>query len=468
MKNQNWPQIVLILLVIICLSCKQGSESTTEAHAYSVGEVVSYEDISPDIYFAGESNDRIDPNHEMIQSFRDRKSQDLSNPKFPQPFNSVEDQAPPKTIGSKIPWDDVKEVFRFDWDKIDSEFKRIFVNMIKVKTVLDHADIKIREMSIAADGVLPKHVDRAPGVYHILDGNAIVWSDGQSVKTCVGTSIKLESWSPRSIRVTSDTPLKVLWISWAPGGQQDYLNAGYYLTGSNFHVQAKEAILPDDYQHWALGQPLDCMDTMSIKSKIVNNKFYERAYNRLEQDKKQYGESQGQYPMTPLFSTERDIDWLDFTNINVMSFFWAKDASKGKDMLSAWNKIARMKGVFQAKVPEGQYDLNFSYIAIGSHGKYVTHSHATPEFYYILGGRTEWILNGVTSEARAGDLYFHSPYQDHEMRVLSADKPMRAITGSWAPFGDRSVFNAPFYLLGDIDEIKTKAQFPENWSFYSD
>ena len=39
---------------------------------------------------------------------------------------------------------------------------------------------------------------------------------------------------------------------------------------------------------------------------------------------------------------------------------------------------------FHAKVPEQLYDFNMSYIANGPKGKYVTHSHATPEFYYVI------------------------------------------------------------------------------------
>ena len=141
----------------------------------------------------------------------------------------------------------------------------------------------------------------------------------------------------------------------------------------------------------------------------------------------------GLYSSTPRVSDETQFQWLDFTRLADAGFFWAKDARAGADLLVRWNEIARMKGVFRAARPEGSYDFNLSYIAIGPTGKYVTHSHATPEFYYILEGETEWILDGETFTARPGHVYFHGPYWDHEMRGLAEGVPMRAITGSWAP-----------------------------------
>jgi quercetin dioxygenase-like cupin family protein len=161
-----------------------------------------------------------------------------------------------------------------------------------------------------------------------------------------------------------------------------------------------------------------------------------------------------------------DVEWLDFTNLGTAAFFWAEDAAQGAEVLRAWNRIVRMKGVFQAKVPEQGYDLNYSYIAIGPHAKYVTHSHATPEFYYVLSGKTEWIVDGEVETAVAGDLYFHAPYADHEMRVLETGEPMRAITGSWAPFGDRSVFEQPFLLNEPLPAQRTGAALAADFDFH--
>lgn len=172
------------------------------------------------------------------------------------------------------------------------------------------------------------------------------------------------------------------------------------------------------------------------------------------------------YPKTPDFSNEKDVEWLDFENIAGEGFFWAKDASKAGLLLEAWNKMARMKGVFQAKVPNHGYDLNVSYLSIGPKGKYVTHSHATPEFYYILGGETEWIVDKKAYLATPGNLYFHAPYMAHEMRGLKEGKPQVAITGSWAPFGDRTVFKATMLLTEALPQQPEASFIKKGFNFH--
>ncbi len=97
----------------------------------------------------------------------------------------------------------------------------------------------------------------------------------------------------------------------------------------------------------------------------------------------------------------------------------------------------------------------------------MTHSHATPEFYYILGGETEWILEGEKEIGKAGDVFFHSPYWNHEMKVLKSKEALRAITGSWAPFGDRRVFEQPFVLLEDLPQQKSSAVIEEDFQFHN-
>jgi mannose-6-phosphate isomerase-like protein (cupin superfamily) len=125
-----------------------------------------------------------------------------------------------------------------------------------------------------------------------------------------------------------------------------------------------------------------------------------------------------------------------------------------------------MKGIFQARNPGAQYDFNFSYIALGPTSKYVTHSHATPEFYYVLDGETEWIVDGETFTARPGHVYFHGPYRNHEMRGLREGEPMRAITGSWAPFGDRKVWKQPGFLLAPLPNQGEAVEIPDDFDFH--
>jgi mannose-6-phosphate isomerase-like protein (cupin superfamily) len=128
--------------------------------------------------------------------------------------------------------------------------------------------------------------------------------------------------------------------------------------------------------------------------------------------------------------------------------------------------MVRMKGVFQAKVPGSQYDFNISYIGVGPKGKYITHSHATPEFYYILGGETEWIVDKKRYVARAGNMYVHSPYVDHEMRGLIEGDPEVVITGSWAPFGDRSVFKKSGLISEALVQQPAESVIAEDFNFH--
>lgn len=181
----------------------------------------------------------------------------------------------------------------------------------------------------------------------------------------------------------------------------------------------------------------------------------------------QYKKYTGLYPGAPQFSNELDVNWLDFENIPAEGFFWARDASKAGDTLRAWNKMVRMKGVFQAKVPGSQYDFNVSYIAVGPKGKYITHSHATPEFYYILGGETQWIVDQKHYVAKAGNMYVHSPYIDHEMRGLIEGDPEVVITGSWAPFGDRSVFQVPGLLTEALPQQPVESVIADDFNFHN-
>ena len=105
-------------------------------------------------------------------------------------------------------------------------------------------------MAIAAGGILRLHVQATPSVYHILGGAAEVISGDSMSLVGIGTSIKFDSYTPKRVKVTSEEPLKILWFSWAPEGNKSYLESGYYLTGSNVHIQPIEAVLPNDFDFW--------------------------------------------------------------------------------------------------------------------------------------------------------------------------------------------------------------------------
>lgn len=459
-------------LSIITMALTLAAASTSlSAQQYipKVGEVFSYKDISQDIYVEKAENKKNDPANSIFEALRHKRKVDIANPNAPQAFSGA-DIVQPEFRSSTAPWQALEMVFPGDWDAIKMTSPAALSQLraaVKVKTVMDHPDFKIIELALAPGALLPRFSDAAPGSFHILEGAVEVTVDDQTIAGHTGTSVKLESLSQRRLKVVSDAPAKILWFRWAPEGDQTYLNYGYYLTGCNFHAQPLEAAMPDNFEHW--NEPERQRFTHLQHSKVfepAKDSFYGAQVAELAKMKARDDSVLLRYPLTPLFSNEKDVQWLDFTKLDAKSFFWSKDAAKGGDLLAAWDKIARMKGIFQAKVPEQLYDFNMSYIANGPRGKYVTHSHATPEFYYILGGETEWLLNGEQYTAIAGNVYFHSPYWDHEMLGLKEGVPKVAITGSWSPHGDRTVFEQDMVFTEALTVQVSSAVFSEQFNFH--
>ena len=401
--------------------------------------------IKPEIYYPTKESRKIDPNDKVLQGFRDRRIKDLADPKMPGPF-SINDYAREETISSDVPWEDLSNIFRFkNWDALKRESPNKMAQLskaVKARVVFASSDVKILELAVAAGGILPAFSQPGPSAYHIIEGSAEFTSGKKTANVFTGTSVKVEPGDKVRIKVTSKKPLKALWFSWAPGGDQQYLSAGYFLTGANFHIQPEEAEIPKNFEYWEKQK----------KHKVIGTKGK--------------GSSAGKslYPDAPTFRSEIDDTWLDFTGLADGGFFWADDFKKMGSLMGIVNKIVKMKGVFRATVPKKQYDFNIAYITWGPRSKYIMHSHATPEFYYILAGKTEWMLGGPDGNvysAEPGNMYFHAPYLDHEMRGLSNKSGQVAITGSWAPNGDRSVFTKPFVLKEALPKQKKSAVFPK-------
>ena len=156
------------------------------------------------------------------------------------------------------------------------------------------------------------------------------------------------------------------------------------------------------------------------------------------------------YPNTPTFKSASEIEWVDLMKLDPKAFFFVKDLQKLGNLSTMLSKIAKIKSVFRVQRPDSGYDLNYSYLAWGPQSKYTTHSHAICEFYYLLEGDVEYIINEQKFHAVPGNFYWHPPYYDHEMRGLKADVPFLSISGSWIPYGKRDLFEKPFLLLEDI------------------
>ncbi|MEG1272923.1 MAG: hypothetical protein RSD50_06920 [Acinetobacter sp.] len=458
---------ILKISILMSLTANVYADSSVVKHDY---DHISFKDISPEIYYENEKNRKMDMADSALEVMRNKKKRDLSDPNSPQRFEGLNNISP-EFISSQKPWNKLEDVFPTDWSTLNKSSQRQLQDLaktVKVKTVMDHPDLKIIEIAIGPNGILPQFSDPAPGAFHILGGDAEITVGQNTVHAYTGTSIKLEPLSLRRIEVKSKEPLKLLWFRWAPNGQEAYLNYGYYLTGTNFHIQPYQANMPENFEQWddAVRKKYEVLPFKELKTATGNNVYKQ---NLLVVDSLKQKANQGLplYPNTPTFLAEKDRQWIDFTKLDASSgFFFAADAEKNKGLIHSWNKMARMKGVFRAIVPNKLYDFNLSYLSIGPKGKYVTHSHATPEFYYILGGKTEWEINKKKYIAEAGNTYFHSPYYDHEMLGLKEGSAMVALTGSWAPFGDRTVFDKKILFTEALPTQKEESFIQNGFNFY--
>ena len=451
-------KITYLLLFIPFFSCQQQNRETT--NTLSRKDFTPIEKIDPQIYFATEENMANDPNNSLTDMFRKKKVADMANPKKPRPFdekdiNQIENKSHQQA------WMSADKIFKFDWNQLGEKALTNLSKIIKTRLIFDNLDLKVVELAITAGGILPLHAQGTPSVYHILGGEAEVWSNDNLAKVTPGTSITFDSYAKKKVKVTSDEPLKILWLSWAPEGDKSYLESGYYLTGSNLQVQPIQAVLPNKFTFWdeEVGRSFQIIDS-EMTSPTSRSEFI-KAQNTtwINIEKTSF------YPTTPTFKSAADIDWIDLLNLDPKSFFFAKDLLKLGDLTKVLSRLAKIKSVFRVKRPDTGYDLNYSYLAWGPQSKYTTHSHAICEFYYLLNGDVEYIINQQKYHAVPGNFYWHPPYYDHEMRGLKADVPFLSISGSWIPFGKRELFELPFLLLEDIPE-PDGLTFPEDFDFH--
>jgi len=453
----NIYKIIYLLLFLALFACQQKSSETT---SLSKKDFTPIDKIDPQIYFATPENIAKDPNNALTDMFRKKKAADMANPDKPRPFDE-KDINQLENISHQQPWTPLDKIFKFDWEQLGDNALMDLAKVIKTRLVFDNLDLKVVELAIASGSILPTHAQATPSVYHILGGEAEVWSNEAVAKVASGTSITFDSYAKKKVKVTSAEPLKILWFSWAPEGDKSYLESGYYLTGSNLQVQPIQAVIPNEFTFWdaTAGKPFETLEgkksTPTSNSKYI--KSQNTTWNNLEKN--------NFYPNTPTFKSAGAIDWVDLVNLDPKSFFFAKDLLKLGDLTKMLGRLAKIKSVFRVKRPDSGYDLNYSYLAWGPQSKYTTHSHAICEFYYLLEGDVEYIINQQKFHAVPGNFYWHPPYYDHEMRGLKAGVPFLSISGSWIPFGKRELFDKPFLLLEDIPTPKEQ-QLPDDFKFH--
>jgi len=322
-KFLSLSKILFALLFIFLLpNCKSDkTESaitdTKPVKKLSAADFTPYVEIDPNSYFPTPENISKDPNNALMDIFRKKKAADMANPDKPRPL-PVEEISNIENISHQQPWADISSIFKFDWEELPTETLTNLNKVIKTRMVFDNPDLKVVELAIAAGGILPTHAQPTPSVYLILGGEGEVLSNDTLAKVYTGTSIKFDSYDKKRIKVTSKEPLKILWFSWAPEGDKSYLESGYYLTGSNLHIQSLNAVLPDDFQFWETedAKPFEFIKegekkvykSTSLNSQIAN-------WTQLNESKF--------YPQTPTFRSSSQIDWVDVMKLDPKSFFFA-------------------------------------------------------------------------------------------------------------------------------------------------
>lgn len=457
--------IISLLFVFLFSNCKTDNKeiaaiTSDKTKPLSAEDFTPYDQIDPNIYFATPENVAKDPNNALMDVFRKKKAADMANPEKPRPLPKEEIKAI-ESISHEQPWADASTIFKFDWEQLPPSILTNLNKAIKTRMVFDNLDLKVVELAIASGGMLPTHAQPTPSVYLILGGEGEILSNDTIAKVYTGTSIKFDSYDKKRVKVTSKEPLKILWFSWAPEGDKSYLESGYYLTGSNLHLQSINGVLPNDFQFWEAedGKPFELMQTANKTNNNRSSFFSTQIDNWNKLEKTAF------YPNTPKFRSSSQVDWVDVMKLDPKSFFFAKDLKSLGSSLEMMSKLAKIKSVFRVKRPDSGYDLNYSYLVWGPESKYVTHSHAICEFYYILEGDVEYIINGEKYHGVPGNFYFHPPYYDHEMRGLSKGVSFSSISGSWIPHGKRELFDLPFLLLEDVENMES-VSFPDNFNFH--
>lgn len=77
---------------------------------------------------------------------------------------------------------------------------------------------------------------------------------------------------------------------------------------------------------------------------------------------------------------------------------------------------------------------------------YAAHSHAWPEAYYIIRGTADCAWGEDTFVCEPGTIIYGGPFTSHAMKITS-EEPLLALVFSWAPNGDRSVYDEDGKLI---------------------
>ncbi|MGB0906097.1 MAG: cupin domain-containing protein [Maricaulaceae bacterium] len=452
MKHLSFLSVMFALFFTACFA--PGLDSSDPANTRSTA-------IDPAIYSL--IDDPNDPYREVYAEFRARRAADMKNPNFPEPLPYF----PATHFTRDMPWTPIENILPLNREEMDQERVENLEKAVKMRLGFDHPDLKITQIMIGAGGILPAHADGAPGVYIGVGGFGEVFREGQTQTLTPGTTVKLNPYDIRRVAATGDEPVKLLWIRWAPDGDQNFFDAGYYLTGSNQHIQPEGSDMPLDYKFWGADYRTEPVDNVQNPAKIApSGSFYEAQAKQLETIRSAMGDARELYPATPAFGHESDRNWLTKEQLKKGGFFFSKDAERFGAIADKMIAIGRHKGIFRAARSDGSWDFNISEMAWGPKSTYVEHSHLTPEFYYIMSGPVIYGVDGEEYEVMPGDIIHNNSYSPHLARGIVDGMPFDNFGASWAPRGDRSVFDRPVFWVEPFPNQPDSAFLPSDITFH--
>lgn len=461
-RASNCLAVLVLASLMGCQSDDSSSVVEQEKTTVNIDRTLNSTDIDPEIYF--KFDDPSDPFSEVYAKFRERRAADMADVnKAPpiEPYQSVHQSR-------NMPWNKLEDVLPFNWAALRTESPKQALQLestVRARLAFDHPDIKITQLMIGPGGVLPAHAGGSPGFYHIIGGKGEVTVEGRTQSVSPGTTVKLNPYDVRRVYAAAGEPLRIVWIRWAPNGDQRYLSAGYYLTGANQHIQPKQAVLPQGYQYWGERGRSEVINVPSVAIALPEKDGrVTTQITALEASRAKLGHARDPYPSAPTFAHESDAPWL--TKGMETNFFWAKDINSLGQLLDRWLEVMRYKALFQATRPAGGWDFNISQMVWGSHARYVEHSHSIPEFYYMISGPVEHWIGDKKHLAMPGDIFMTNSYESHQSRGVVDGNPFRNIGASWAPNGDRDVFKRPFYLVETLPRQPAAANLGDAPNFH--
>ncbi len=461
MRRSQWTALGAVAMTLACRTAASPDASETATTLDLVANPPAA--VDPAVYW--DLDDPSDPFGAVYADFRARRVRDMADAELPPPLPRYQ----AVHLARDRSWGDLEEFLPFDWAAARAEHREradALEAAVGARLAFGHPDVKIVELMLGPEAVLPSHAGGSPGVLIVTGGRGEITVEGETRTATPGTTAKLDPYDVRRLQALGDEPLRLLWIRWAPGGDQAYIDAGYYLTGANMHLQPAQSDMPDDYLFWGAVHRSDPVaPPASAAAAPAPGSAAAAASAALADHRDALGSGRDPYPDVPRWGHESEVEWLSKETLRKAGFFFSKDMDRMGGIIERLVEVVRHKAIFRAVRPDGRWDYNISETTWGPRSYYVEHSHLVPEFYYMMSGPVVYGVDGELHEVGPGDVIHNNSYSPHLAQGIVDGMPFDNFGSTWAPNGDRSVFERPFFLVEPLPEQPLGAKLAEDAAF---